>query len=264
MKPDVVVDVGNTRIKWGLPDSQWKKIRCVASLPDDPPAWQQQREEWQRGGLLPGRAPLGWVLASVQPRRCDHLRRWLEGQGDRVEQLQTASQLPVAVGLEKPDHVGIDRLLDAVAATRRLAPGQPAILVDAGSAVTVDWLDETHTFRGGAIFPGLRLMAQALHQHTALLPLVTIPLPVPELPGAATIPAMQAGVFWAVVGGIDRAVRRLRRLSTTEPKLFVTGGDGAFLLEALDRHGEALSALEPHSWPEQTLEGILYAAEGLP
>jgi type III pantothenate kinase len=205
------------------------------------------------------------VLASVQPQRCEQLRHWLEGQGDRVEQLHYARQLPLAVGVEKPDHVGIDRLLDAVAALRVLAPGEPAVLVDAGSAVTVDWLDEAHAFRGGAIFPGLRLMAEALHQYTALLPLVTIPLPVPELPGPATVPAMQAGIFWAVVGGIDRTVRRLRRLTTNPPKLFVTGGDGVFLLEALARHdGEALTSLEPISWPEQTLQGILYAAEALP
>jgi type III pantothenate kinase len=262
MKPDVVVDVGNTRIKWGLRDPAAPRILRTASLPDDPATWLTQRDEWHRAALLPAHA--SWVVASVQPHRAERLRRWVEGQGDRVEQLEFASQLPLAVGLEKPDHVGIDRLLNAVVAKPLLAPGQPAILVDAGSAVTVDWLDETHTFRGGAIFPGLRLMAEALHRYTALLPRVTVSVPVPEMPGPATIPAMQAGVFWAVVGGIDRAARRLCRLTAAEPKLFLTGGDGTFLLDALRPHGEPLSCLEPTLWPEQTLEGILHSAEALP
>ncbi len=262
MTPDVVVDVGNTRIKWGLRDPAAPRILRTASLPDEPATWLTQRDEWHRAALLPARAV--WIIASVQPHRCERFRRWVEAQGDYIEQLQFASQLPLVVDLEKPDHAGIDRLLNAVAARRLLAPGQPGILVDAGSAVTVDWLDPAHAFCGGAIFPGLRLMAEALHRCTALLPQVTISVPVPELPGPATIPAMQAGIFWAVVGGIDRAARRLGRLTEAAPKLFLTGGDAALLLDALHQHGEALSSLEPILWPEQTLEGILLSAEALP
>jgi type III pantothenate kinase len=263
MKPDVVVDVGNSRIKWGLRDPAGPHVGQHVSLADDPVAWQIQRAEWQATGLLPAH-PL-WVLASVQPHRCGRLCRWLQRQGDCVEQLEFASQLPLSVALEKPDHVGIDRLLNAVAVKRVLPPGQPAILVDAGSAVTVDWLDPTHTFRGGAIFPGLRLMAEALHRYTAFLPLVSLSAVVPELPGTATVPAMQAGIFWAVVGGIDRAARRLCRLAPTEPKLFLTGGDAPLLLDALAAQPEAaLTSLEPTLWREQTLEGIVASAEALP
>jgi pantothenate kinase type III len=94
---------------------------------------------------------------------------------------------------------------------------------------------------------------------------VEIPLAVPELPGTATIPAMQAGVFWAVVGGIDRAAGRLRRLASTVPRLFFTGGDATFLTQALAAHADAPPIVpRPTLWPEQTLEGILYSAEALP
>jgi type III pantothenate kinase len=264
MKADVAVDVGNTRIKWGLRDRATSRVCRIASLAEDPQAWKAQREAWLSEGLLAADPPPVWVLASVRPPRCEHLRHWLREQGDRALELYWAHQLPLKVGLEKPDHAGIDRLLNAVAALRVLPAGQPAILVDAGSAVTVDYLDEAHTFRGGAIFPGLRLMSQALHEYTALLPLVEIPLPVPELPGTATIPAMQAGVFWAVVGGIDRAAGRLRRLASAEPRLFFTGGDATFLSQALAAHADASPIVpQPTLWPEQTLEGILYSAEAL-
>ena len=89
--------------------------------------------------------------------------------------LQYAGELPLRVELEKPDHVGIDRLLDAVAVNSRRAPGVPAVIIDAGSAVTVDLVDGAGAFRGGAILPGLRLMAKSLHDYTALLPLIELP-----------------------------------------------------------------------------------------
>jgi type III pantothenate kinase len=263
MMPDVVIDVGNSRVKWGRRAADAPQIAEAVSLADDVEAWQSQLEQWRNAHLLP--SPAAWVLAGVRPQRLEKLRVWLQVQGERVALLHSAAQLPLAVGLEHPDRVGIDRLLNAVAACEVMPPGFPAILVDAGSAVTVDWLDETHTFRGGAILPGLRLMVEALHEHTALLPLVSIPLPVPRLPGTATIPAMQAGVFWAVIGGIDRIVQCLRRVAAVEPRLYLTGGDGPFLLKGLAGHGdEGLTVLAPTLWPEQTLAGILHAAEALP
>src|SRR5262249_13158725 len=152
--------------------------------------------------------PLTWALASVRPQSSERLRAWLEARGERVEVLSFARQLPLEVAVPIPDHVGIDRLLDAGAAKTVLPAGTGAVLIDAGSAVTVDWLDESHTFRGGTIFPGIRLMAEALHSYTAFLPLVTVRHPVPALPCDATTPAMQTGIFLAVAGGIAEAVRR--------------------------------------------------------
>src|SRR5205807_553047 len=63
--------------------------------------------------------------------------------------------------------------------------------------------------RGGSIFPGLRLMVKALHEHTALLPLVEVNEPCPYLPGLSTPQAMQAGVYYATAGGINTLIERL-------------------------------------------------------
>lgn len=257
MTPHVVVDVGNTRVKWGLCGSGTRRIVESVSLPADPPTWAEQLSQWRSVGL-PTRAE--WVLASVVPRCSEQLDGWLRDQGQVVHRLEKAAQLPLTVGLEKPDHVGIDRLLDAVAARAMVLPGQGAILVDAGSAVTVDWLDEAHVFRGGTIFPGLRLMTKALNDYTALLPLVTIPDPLPPLPGDSTSRAMQLGIFHALRGGIDRIVGRLTEQATAPPALFVTGGDAPLLFASaggMDRP----AGLEPRLWLEQTLAGILFSAE---
>jgi type III pantothenate kinase len=245
MNPHLVVDIGNTRIKWGLCTAE--AVVHSASLPsDDPAAWQQQLEQWQLAG------PLCWVLTAVQPENCARLAEWVQQRGDQVALLQRAKQLPLRVLLEKPDHVGIDRLLDAVAANQRRRPGQSAILIDAGSAVTVDWVDAEGAFRGGAIFPGLRLMAHALHDYTALLPLLPIPTHLPEMPGTSTPDAMAVGIVWTVIGGIRAIIERLRPQTGDSPDVFLTGGDAGLL-----RGGLPADVIY---WPLMTLEGVRFAA----
>jgi type III pantothenate kinase len=246
MTPVVVADVGNTRIKWGRCAAEG--VVDQASLPaDDPDAWQRQLEAWKVV------MPALWVLAGVHPDRLARLERWLAQRGDGVTILRNWLDLGLSVLLDRPERVGIDRLLNALAARDR-GPG-PAVLIDAGSAVTVDWLDEAGCFRGGAILPGFRLMAQALHAYTALLPLIEPPSSIPQLPGRSTIQAIEAGVYWAAAGGVRALVAELVSQSSNRPRIFLTGGDGPLLLPVLDADVVA--------WPTMTLEGILQAAKHL-
>jgi type III pantothenate kinase len=251
MTPNVVVDVGNTAIKWGR---CWDgRVSETCSLPPRGlNAWREQAHQWQ----LP--SPLVWVIAGVHPERRHFFKSYAGLRGDRVHVLTSASSLPLRVLVDKPDHVGIDRLLDAVAANSRRPTGVPVAVIDAGSAVTVDLLDETGAFRGGAILPGLRLMAKALHDYTALLPLVEPPTEsgaIPSLPGTATIPAIEAGIFWAVAGGVEALLREYRLHCGSTLEVFLTGGDGPLLRSVLP---------EARFWPEMTLEGIRLSAEALP
>ncbi len=242
MKVDVVVDIGNTNIKWG---------RCAATgvtdkvslPPDDPARWAKTLAAWG--------TPTSWAVAGVHPQRVDAFVRWLRESGHAVYVVDSAWQLPLRVALERPNWVGIDRLLNAVAANR-----QPAIIVDAGSAVTVDWLDEDRAFRGGAIFPGLRLMAESLHEHTALLPIVRVEKSCPYLPGLNTMQAIEAGIYYAVAGGINATIAKLAEQCKTPPHVFLTGGDATLLAPAIDKAAEV--------WPEMTLEGLRLTAEAHP
>ncbi|HWG41975.1 MAG TPA: type III pantothenate kinase [Gemmataceae bacterium] len=251
MTPGVVVDVGNTAIKWGRCADGRVSETCSLS-PDGLNAWRGQAHQWQ----LP--SPLVWVIAGVHPQRRHAFESYARLRGDTVHVLTGASSLPLRVLVDKPDHAGIDRLLDAVAANSRRPAGVPAVVIDAGSAVTVDLLDETGAFTGGAILPGLRLMAKALHDYTALLPLVEPPGKggaTPPLPGTATIPAIEAGIFWAVAGGVEAILREYRIHCGSPIEVFVTGGDGPLLQSILP---------ETRFWPEMTLEGIRLSVEALP
>jgi type III pantothenate kinase len=243
----LVADVGNTRIKWGV--CGLAGIERAAALPDDPDAWRRQLVEWKVG-------PTDWTIAGVHPERRDQLAGWLREQKHAVTIIDHFSKLPLTVDVDAPEKVGIDRLLGVLAAKRLVAKGQPAVVVDAGSAVTVNLLDDAGAFAGGAIFPGLRLMAEALHDYTAQLPLVKVTEHAPVVPARSTVPAIAAGIHWAVVGGVSALLQQIA-VPTAEPlPVFLTGGDAAVVApDLLDREQFRYEVR-----PLLTLEGLRIVA----
>jgi type III pantothenate kinase len=249
MIPDVVVDVGNTRIKWGRcgPHGLAGAHRSLPADASD--AWQQQIDSWR----LP--SPATWVVTGVHPARRDRLAAWLRRRGDHVRVIDSPEELPLRVLLDEPQKVGIDRLFSAVGANYLRPHGTPAVIISSGTAVTVDLVDESGAFRGGAILPGFHMMARALHEHTALLPLID-PLegPIcPELPGTSTSAAMRAGIFYAVAGGVRALVERYAQDAGQPPDVWVTGGD----------YHEVAALVGGTASPELTLRGIFLTAESL-
>jgi type III pantothenate kinase len=172
--------------------------------------------------------------------------------------VESYRQIPVAVDVEFPERVGIDRLLNALAASRLMDAGRGAVVVDSGTATTIDLVTADGTFRGGSILPGIRLAARALHQYTARLPLVDFPEGTSSgiaVPARNTIDAIRAGVLLGQLGAVRELVRWLRDSARAgfgdqrEPQLFVTGGggsqlvgelNGAVWIDSLPLHGLAM------------------------
>jgi type III pantothenate kinase len=251
MRPTVVADVGNSRIKWGWFSADML-IGSASLSPDDPSSWDGQLKA---SDLT---SPLPWAVSGVHPERRDRLVGWLREHGHEVRVLKDHRQLPLAIRVPRPEQVGIDRLLNAVGAMNRVQRPLSRVIIDAGTAVTVDWVDAEGAFRGGAIFPGLRLMAQSLHEHTALLPQVEVRGASPEVPGTSTVPAIEAGIYWAVAGGVKALTRQLlgRAGAVRNGEVFLTGGDASLLAPVMD--------VGVHFCPHLTLEGIRLSAEALP
>jgi type III pantothenate kinase len=246
--PVVAVDIGNTRMKWGRCGHDG--VEAVASLPaDEPEVWSELLAGW---GFT---ERVHWAVASVHPGRRAAFLSWARERGDDADVLVHHSQLPLEVHVEHPERVGIDRLLNAVAANALREPARAAVIIDAGTAVTVDAVDGNGAFRGGFILPGLWLMAQALHYYTALLPLVNDFRSVTPIPPLNTEDAIRAGVRESLAGGIMHLIGLLaKQLGNDQPTdNFLTGGDAATLLPAL---GER----PPMHVPSLTLEGIRLAA----
>ena len=251
--PDAVVDIGNSRIKLCRVEGGALRLPVRGLATDDLAAWERLATEW---GFAAGRV---WAVAATDPDRRRQFVEWAGSRGEKVIVIDSPRKVPIGVSVDEPDAVGIDRLLNVLAASALVRPGEPAIVVDAGSAVTVDLLHEQGSFAGGAIFPGLRLMALSLKDYTAQLPLVDATRPLPSgPPGKNTDAAMRLGIVYAVAGGIDAVIRETAARCTTAPHLFLTGGDMTPQLAGLlqSRH-QFRSELRP----ALTLEGILRAAD---
>lgn len=261
--PLIAVDVGNNRIKLGRFDApaagRLPELSATCSLDGLRPdfdalaAWLGQPAD-----------AFDWRIASVNRPSTTRLVDWLRrvGHAGRVW-LLSAGDLSLVVSLPRPDMVGIDRLLDALAANRLREPDRPAVVVDVGSAITVDLVSVDGAFCGGAILPGIGMGARALHEFTDLLPAIDMSdlTVIPKAAGTSTDTAIRSGLFWGALGGIERLVRELAAAGTaagsaagsnTAPHVFLTGGAAAAVAELLGRDARFI--------PHLTLAGIALAA----
>ncbi len=252
MTPDVVVDIGNTRIKWGWGDAYAPTPGMVSLPPDDEDAWDEQLTR------LPNRDSYSWAIASVHPDRAARFAAWVHARGERCQVIEHAHVM-LAMNVDEPHRVGIDRLLNALAA-RNLVHPYSASLISIGTAVTVDLLDDEEGFQGGVIFPGPRLMAESLHAHTAKLPLVDAhTLPIMAAPAKNTNDAILAGIRAAIVGGVVHLATQYAKREHA-PWVVITGG----AVGDLGRSDFGSLSQRTIVRPELTLEGIRIAAEALP
>lgn len=122
--------------------------------------------------------------------------------------------------------LGADRVANAVALAA-LYP-LPGVVIDCGTAITVEIVDEHKCFRGGAIAPGRKLMRQSLHCGTGQLPEVPLTGETPSLPGCNTVDAIRFGVDCGMVGMIREYLERINKIHPLQTVL-LTGGDAAIL-----------------------------------
>ncbi len=172
------------------------------------------------------------VVGSVnEPRTHAVVEAAEDATGRRA--LRVERDLNVAIGrkLDPESIVGDDRLLNAAAAFHRLQ--QACAIVDAGTAVTVDFLDGEGTFHGGAILPGTQMMLDALHERTAALPSMQFTRP-DEAIGHSTGQAMLNGVFYGARGAARELIESYAELYGGYPSILATGGDAAALFEGYD------------------------------
>lgn len=245
----VVVDVGNSACKVGL--VQAGALLEIHSYTLEACAHQPWRHR-AVNELTARKIP--WMLSGSNPPIINGFAGWLTRQGQVLRIIDSNTTLPIKIDVEFPDKVGRDRLLNALAVEQI-----PAIIISAGTAVTVDAVDADRHFLGGAIFPGFHLMAKSLNDYTAKLPMIDARGQKPQLPGRNTEQAMHAGIVYAVLGGIVGCVNdMLPKLSKTPSKvvtIYLTGGDGPQVQAALPWPVIAV--------PAMSLQGIIVASRTL-
>lgn len=250
----VAVSVGNTRTAVARFDGASGGLHpagCVHVSNSDPgaivaavsDAWEQLR---QHGG---GEEAVVAVASVNEPVSAPLLDRLREEIGEPVHQIGEEIAVPIGIQMDAETLTGVDRLLNGAAAWAILKSA--CAIVDAGTAVTVDFVDGVGTFQGGAIAPGARMQLDSLHERTAALPEVPFAAPEAEAFGKNTAQAMLQGVFHGIRGLVWKLVERYAESYGAYPTVIATGGDAAVLF--------ADDELVDRVVPELTLIGIAVA-----
>lgn len=154
------------------------------------------------------------------------LDSWLKGHCLRYVHLDAFAPLPLRVEYGTPETLGADRIAAAVGA-RMLFPGKDCIIFDFGTALTVDFVDRTGTFKGGNISPGMSMRFQAVHEHTGRLPLVSAVCPCRQA-GQNTSEAINNGVVLGIMFEVESYINR-----NPGSTVIFTGGDALFFAKML-------------------------------
>ena len=248
---NIAVDIGNTRLKCGFfPHNGVAEVHFLRIPPN--------KEEFDKL-MAAYPQPLTWWIAQTGGFHWRSLKAAILNARslDKFE-IMTRRQIPLKTDVDLPQKVGIDRLLAALAATGKYGD-TPMLLVDAGSAITVDVVQH-RTFCGGAILPGIVAAAKVLPQISEKLPLVSISdrcsAVRPAYPGKNTKDAIHNGIYWGTIG----AIRQFYEMFAPRTKrLILTGGNARYLLPGLS---QVISSCRIMHHDTLVLEGInLLAAE---
>jgi len=262
----LLADVGNSRIKLaviadlGSHDAGTRRLPTVTKLQDlDSHGFRHANLETWLSQVAPSAAVV--LVASVHDAAAARLEAAIaELSATRHRPLRQRrivhGDLPLEIAVAEPHRVGIDRLAAAAAAGMIRRPGRGTIIVDCGTAATVDLLSAEGVFLGGAILPGPALMARALADGTSRLPVVAamehaMGTP-PIMPGRSTQEAIVAGIGWGTRGAIGRLVAEARASLGEDVDVILTGGWRSVVRDSLP------GAIE---MPELVLAGIALAAE---
>lgn len=235
MSLKLLLDLGNTRLKWWLADGD-ELVRGGALMPGP-------GENAFRGLPVEG-VGSAWVSAVGNVALREALSAYLARAGVTLQGIDTAREVGLVHCYQRPEQLGVDRWLGLLAARSRMSAA--TLVVDVGTAATLDVIDADGHHRGGLILPGLCTMRDSLHRRTAQLP---------EARGAGTAlgentdDAIAGGTLRALVATVESVYREwLEMLGALH--CVVTGGDGRLVYNALAIEGA-------HHDPDWVARGML-------
>lgn len=222
MTINLTIDQGNTAAKMAL----WEGTRLVNEVIEP-----HLTPEIVGRYVDSAPAPVGAALYCSVAERGQNLIDMLRSRGIPATRLRASTRIPIAIGYATPNTLGTDRIA-AAAGAWSLHPGRNLFVVDAGTAVTYDFVNADGTFVGGNIAPGMSMRLEALHRFTARLPRLEVPHEIrpTHIFGTDTREAMILGAVYGIVGAISYYRSRLPEDTLT----VITGGWAGTIAELSD------------------------------
>jgi type III pantothenate kinase len=214
-------------------------------------------QAWQ---LVADRPHAGIAAAVVNRARMEALEHAVatSAPGQAIEWIGRQIELPMPVKTDPPEQTGVDRILATAAAYEQME--KACMVVDAGTAITVNLCNDAGEFLGGAIAPGVRMMLAAMHEGTSSLPQLTFDVPAEGI-GRDTRQAMLQGVYHSIRGMVKELAEQYAMILGNWPDIIATGGDAQKLFDGwelihavspdLGLYGLALAYAEHYSKDEE-------------
>ena len=221
MKKFLAVDIGNTSIHFALRKGKaWTSHFSITT---------NASEKAVRALLIKKRALVRGAeaaIASVVPAKSVVLKKIFRGLGIRAYLIGKDIPVPVKNLYRNPRQVGVDRLLNALAAYRLYK--KELIVIDFGTAITFDVVNRSGAYLGGVIAPGIEISLEALFNKTALLPKIRLAHP-REWIGKDTVESIRVGCSVGIGGLCDRTVEAVSHKYRLKPMVVATGGYASFM-----------------------------------
>ena len=216
----LAVDVGNTRIKAAVFEGNTLLESFVFLKTELENSIQNILNKYKNTAHL--------VVASVSDVE---KQAFIQFEKDvNIHFISNKDKFPFVNCYETPETLGVDRMVLAAGATLQY-PNQNRLVIDAGTCITFDFIDEKDNYLGGSISPGLRLRYESLHSYTAKLPLLTLENP-KHFIGKSTAEAIHSGVVNGLVFEIEGYINEIKG-QYSKFIIILTGGDTVFLAKRL-------------------------------
>jgi type III pantothenate kinase len=247
----LAIDVGNTNLVFALVDgseikARWRIATDARRTADQYSVWLHQLlelEGYSRADVE------GVIIGTVVPRALHNLEVLSEKYFHKSPLIagQGPAAWPLQLDVDEPQNVGADRALNAIAAHAKYA-GE-LLVIDFGTATTLDVIGSTGAYTGGIIAPGINLSLDALVNATAKLPRIAIEAPeTNSVVGRTTQSQMLIGIYWGYVAMLEGLTERIKSEVGRPLTVIATGG----LATLFDKHTNVFDAIEP----DLTIQGL--------
>lgn len=234
----LAIDIGNTNITFGVFNGKRliKEWRAVTGSKIDKGLAKK----------LKGTHLDGVIVGSVVPEIDKYIRLTIRKLTGVEPLFVTHKNAGIKIGYSRPHEVGADRLINVAGAYHKYKKAM--IIIDFGTATTLDYINKKGTYFGGAIAPGIGLANSILFERTSKLPRARIKVIKKTLP-SSTVEAMQIGVYQGYIGLVERLVKKMVAHVGGRPRIIATGG----LAKLISKGTDFFDSVEP----SLTLEGLL-------
>ena len=219
---NLILDIGNTFCKLCVFDDNELIFKQIAKA--------ETENIFEAADQIFAKYKINYAIFSSVNTRVEGLNARFEALGVQFLEFSRSTFVPVKNSYSTPETLGLDRLAAAIGAST-LFEGKSCLIIDAGTAITFDYLKDGNEFLGGNISPGIALRFKALNEHTAKLPLIK-EYDWEEGFGCDTVSAVMKGVLNGIKFEIESYISDFER-DNPDGKIILTGGDTIFLAKNL-------------------------------